>query len=442
MSRLRRHRAGLVALLFVAVGVLLVLVALDLRTWQSTIARDDIRFRALPAHRNLWTPATLLPGDPASLLLGTGDTLAYRRSLQLFWFSRIGATPESRQDLPTLRAETQQRLEALSTGGTSKRERSDAANLLGVLVVTTPSPGNDEDALKAILKRATGYFLQATQLDSGNVDAKENLELVLRISQAQARELQQGRTERLRLRPWTGRDADRQRVLMGGLTFLTPLDALFALAAAPPARRAPGHRAEGTRDPARAFASASAYADGRAGRRRHRAALSLVAVAAAQPVVVRPRLVDERADAQAFFVFDTSLSMQASPGNGQPTRLARAKRLALRLRAALPDLPVGIASMTDRTLPNLMPTTDATLFSRTLTQSVAVDRPPPSQAYHLKRATSFEALVPVIQSNFFAQTRRPPRGRRLHRRRSLKARAVSQHHPAPPGRTGVRARLA
>jgi hypothetical protein len=60
--------------------------------------------------------------------------------------------------------------------------------------------------------------------------------------------------------------------------------------------------------------------------------------------------------------------------------------------------------MTDRTLPNLMPTTDATLFSRTLTQSVAVDRPPPSQAYHLKRATSFEALVPIIQSNFFAQT--------------------------------------
>ena len=25
--------------------------------------------------------------------LGTGDTMDYRRSLQLFWFSRIGATP-------------------------------------------------------------------------------------------------------------------------------------------------------------------------------------------------------------------------------------------------------------------------------------------------------------------------------------------------------------
>jgi hypothetical protein len=182
MNRLARHRHGLLALLCVAAGVVLLLVALDVRTWQTTIARDDLRFRALPAHRGLWTPATLLPGDPAGLLLGVGDTMAYRRSLQLVWFSRIGSTPDSRQDLPTLRAETQQRLEAIASGGTSARERSFAANLLGVLVVTTPSPGNDEGALKAILKRATGYFQEATELDSGDADAKENLELVLRIS--------------------------------------------------------------------------------------------------------------------------------------------------------------------------------------------------------------------------------------------------------------------
>jgi hypothetical protein len=59
--------------------------------------------------------------------------------------------------------------------------------------------------------------------------------------------------------------------------------------------------------------------------------------------------------------------------------------------------------MTDRTLPNLMPTTDAALFARTLAQSVAVDRPPPSQAYHRKRATSFQALVPLVESNFYSQ---------------------------------------
>jgi hypothetical protein len=93
--------------------------------------------------------------------------------------------------------------------------------------------------------------------------------------------------------------------------------------------------------------------------------------------------------------------MQASTGPGQPTRLTRARRLALRLRARLPDLPIGIASMTDRTLPNLMPTTDAPLFSRTLTQSVAIDSPPPSQIYH-GRATTFESLVPLVESHFYS----------------------------------------
>jgi hypothetical protein len=110
--------------------------------------------------------------------------------------------------------------------------------------------------------------------------------------------------------------------------------------------------------------------------------------------------VSERADAQAFFLIDTSRSMQASEGPGKPTRLARAKRLAAKLRATLPDVPVGIASMTDRSLPNVMPTTDPTLFSRTLEQSVAIDHPPPSQPYD-GRATNFQALVPLVESHFY-----------------------------------------
>lgn len=190
---------------------------------------------------------------------------------------------------------------------------------------------------------------------------------------------------------------------MGGVSFLTPFDALYALAVALPL--------------AALFAS-----ERRSGRIRRALALpaprrfaalpvavalitltSLVAVAAAQPIVVRQRLVSERADAQTFFVFDTSLSMQASQGPGRPTRLARAKRLALRLRATLPDVPAGIASMTDRTLPELMPTTDVALFVRTLNQAVAIDSPPPSQTYGAGRATSFQALVPLVQANFYAR---------------------------------------
>lgn len=182
MRRLRRHRSGLLALVCVAAAAVLLLLALDARTWRTTVTRDDLRFRALPAHRGLWKPATTLPGDPASALLGTSDTLAYRRALQLFWYSRIGSNPEERQDLPTLRAETQQHLQDVESRGLSAHERSFAANLLGVLVVTTPASRQDRGAVALILKRAAGYFQQAIRLDSTNGDAKMNLEMVFRIT--------------------------------------------------------------------------------------------------------------------------------------------------------------------------------------------------------------------------------------------------------------------
>lgn len=130
---------------------------------------------------------------------------------------------------------------------------------------------------------------------------------------------------------------------------------------------------------------------------------ALVAVAAAQPVVVRQQLVNQRADAQGFVLFDTSLSMEASAAPGAPTRLERAKRLALRLQEALSDVPLGIASMTDRSLPNLLPTTDSTLFDRTVAQSVRIDSPPPSQLYP-DRATTFDALIPIVESRFYSST--------------------------------------
>ena len=191
-------------------------------------------------------------------------------------------------------------------------------------------------------------------------------------------------------------------VALLGVSFLTPLDGLFVLAAALPLgalllteRRAArilralavvGHRRRAVVPVVAALVALSA----------------LVAVAAAQPVVVREQLVSERADAQAFVLFDTSLSMRASAGPGQPSRLQRAKRMAIRLQRSLSDVPFGIASMTDRALPNLMPTTDQVLFDRTARQSVAVDQPPPSQSYK-DRATTFDALIPVVGSHFYSQ---------------------------------------
>ncbi len=188
-----------------------------------------------------------------------------------------------------------------------------------------------------------------------------------------------------------------------GVSFLTPLDGLFALAAAVPLAAL----LLVERRSARIRRALSLVVPGRRALAPVALALvllpALVAVAAAQPVVVRQRLLTQRADAQAFFVLDTSLSMDARSTPTAPTRLERAKREALRLRATLGDLPVGLATMTDRTLPVLLPTTDEALFARALAQSIGIDRPPPSQRYS-ERATSLETLVRVGDSHFYAPT--------------------------------------
>jgi hypothetical protein len=182
IRRLRRHRLLLFALVSAALAILLALLATDVAAWQTTVARDDLKFRAQPTHRALWSPSTSLPGDPASALVGTSSTVKWRRALQYFWYSRIGSNPEIRMDTPTLRAATQDKLLGELASAPTATERSAAANLLGVLVVTTPAVGNDHDVIAQLLKRAKGYFQQAIELDANNTAAKQNLELVLRIT--------------------------------------------------------------------------------------------------------------------------------------------------------------------------------------------------------------------------------------------------------------------
>ena len=140
---LRRHRAASSRSSAPASRSSLALLAADVSAWQTTVARDDLRFRALPAHMSAsGAPRRSLPGDPASLLIGTGSTISYRDALQYFWYSRIGSNPEVRQDTPTLRAKAQERVAGPDLARRRPRkQRSAAANLLGVLVVTTPATG-------------------------------------------------------------------------------------------------------------------------------------------------------------------------------------------------------------------------------------------------------------------------------------------------------------
>jgi von Willebrand factor type A domain len=127
---------------------------------------------------------------------------------------------------------------------------------------------------------------------------------------------------------------------------------------------------------------------------------ALLAAASAQPVVERAKTRYARTDAAAFIVLDTSRSMLARESPGKPERFERARAAALRLRFAVPDVRVGLASITDRVLPHVFPTTDLDPFVATLDRSVAVNRPPPSSASEL-RSTDFGALSALANQNFF-----------------------------------------
>ena len=128
------------------------------------------------------------------------------------------------------------------------------------------------------------------------------------------------------------------------------------------------------------------------------ALVALLGLAAAQPVAARRTTTNGRADAEAFFVFDVSRSMGARMP-GSPSRLDRAKGDAKRLRAALPGLPVGIASLTDRLLPHLFPSVSLNTFNATLDGSLGIDRPTSSFPYGNINATKLGTLGACGQDN-------------------------------------------
>lgn len=131
--------------------------------------------------------------------------------------------------------------------------------------------------------------------------------------------------------------------------------------------------------------------------------VALLAVAAMQPVVRTHGSLRERTDAQAFVVLDTSRSMAASSSPTAPTRLARARAIALRIGSQLGDVPIGVATFTDRVLPDLFPTADRAAFDSTVA-SVGLEDPPPRDVNPV--ATSFDALSALATQGFFPSSAR------------------------------------
>lgn len=128
---------------------------------------------------------------------------------------------------------------------------------------------------------------------------------------------------------------------------------------------------------------------------------ALLGLGAAQPAVETTKDRLARADAEAYVVFDTSRSMLAAASPDGETRFERARRAAHRIREGLPEIPIGLASLTDRALPHLLPTVNEAAFAATADRTMGVDRPPPLQRDN-PVASTFDALRALATRNFFA----------------------------------------
>ena len=183
------------------------------------------------------------------------------------------------------------------------------------------------------------------------------------------------------------------------LSLLTPWGLLLALGAVPPivALVASERRARRLRRALRLENPSS--------RRSIPAAVALVsipcllALAVAQPVVRVNETHRVRSDAEAFYIFDVSRSMLASAGPGERTRFDRAVAAAERLHTSLSELRSGVATLTDRVLPNVFPTADEEVFAATVERALAVNSPPP-RGYETV-GTLFAALDTLANRTFF-----------------------------------------
>jgi hypothetical protein len=137
-------------------------------------------------------------------------------------------------------------------------------------------------------------------------------------------------------------------------------------------------------------------------------AIALLAAAAARPAVKTGSSERVRTDAHVFLVVDVSRSMLAQRPSGG-TRFERARAAADRIASALRDVPIGVASLTDRPLPHVFPTTNRAVVSAVLHRSLGIQRPPPQAGAQLKgRATTFDPLVQLGRAGYFS-------GRAKHR---------------------------
>lgn len=147
-------------------GLAALALAHDVHAWRDALATGDGRYATHPAAAR-WETGTWLPRGVALRTLGAGDDVRLRDAERAF-----AGAQGTRQDLGGGRGAAERRAAAevaladVVAGGSSV-QASRAGNLLGIMMAS-----GEVDAGPT--------FDAAVRADPGNVDAKHNLELVLR----------------------------------------------------------------------------------------------------------------------------------------------------------------------------------------------------------------------------------------------------------------------
>ncbi len=130
----------------------------------------------------------------------------------------------------------------------------------------------------------------------------------------------------------------------------------------------------------------------------------LLALVAMQPVWRTNAPHRVRSDAQAYIVIDSSRSMLASATRSSATRFQRAQADAIAIRNALPEISTGVGTMTDRVLPNLLPSPSIPSFTNTVRKAVGIEEPPPASVG--VTATTLGSLAAVAGNGTFSPSAR------------------------------------
>jgi hypothetical protein len=168
---------------FVALAVLAVLLAGDVRAWRSSLAAA---YAATPS-RASWSADARL-GGVAETLLGVRDDVQLRDALQRYIdASKLHLRLDNALAVESARASAQDALEQVSHARDPRRV-SQFLTLLGILAYRASASGGAQSQVDA----AISDFTDAVRADPANMEAAFDLELLLRLTAARGSRVEPG----------------------------------------------------------------------------------------------------------------------------------------------------------------------------------------------------------------------------------------------------------